>query len=94
LKKFKVGQTINLPTAFRGKYKRVHYPESEQDQVEVFKFDIIGKNDSYSEYLILLDPDMLGYSISDFHILHSEVDEKHKGSKFWYVSEYTLNQYN
>ena len=94
MKKFKIGQEVKLPTANIGKYKRVHYPENDQDQVELNEFRVIGKNDSYSEYLVLLYSDMLGYTVSDFHILHSEVAEKHKGCKFWFVSEYTLNQYN
>ena len=94
MKKFHIGQNIKLPTSFKGSHKRVYYPENEQDQVEMNEFSIIGKNDSYSEYLVLLDSDMLGYTVSNFHILHSEVDSKYKGSKFWYVPYHTLANYN
>ena len=94
MKKFEIGQTVKLPTATKGKYKRVYYPEHEQDQVEINNFTIIGKNDSYLEYLVLLDPDMLGYVVSEFHILNSEVNSKYKNNKFWYVTYHTLIHYN
>lgn len=88
--RFKVNKKIKLPVAEDNK---IYYPDPE-DSFNTQEFDIIGVNEKYNEYLVKLNPDMLGYILSSFYVVHLDVDKKHEGQKFWFVPFHVADRYN
>lgn len=50
--------------------------------IETIQCEIIGYDSSYKEYLFLIPEDVRGFTISDFHILYYNVNNKYRGKKF------------
>lgn len=49
---------------------------------EIIEVDVIGYNQVTEEYLVKIPESVPGFIVSQFHILHYEVAEKHLGQRF------------
>lgn len=92
--KFKIGQKIKLPTKTKNEVIRICYEDPSDPHIEMRQFNIIGKNDFYEEFLVKIDPDMIGFTISNFHIEYSDVAKEYLGSRFVFVDSFTIERYN
>lgn len=83
----KKGQSVKIKTAVINKRKKL-VPSDYKGDCEVKNFTVIRtplENDPY--YMIVVEDDMTGWIVTDFHIIHMEVDKKYRGKKFFDVSE-------
>ncbi len=54
----------------------------QSSKIETIQCEIIGYDSYYKEYLFLIPEDVRGFTISDFHILYYNVNNKHRGKRF------------
>lgn len=92
--KFKIGQKVKLPTKTKDGVTRVCYSDPTDPQIQMRQFQIIGKNDYYDEFLVKVDPEMIGFLISNFHIEYCDVSKEHLGARFVIVDDQTMQRYN
>lgn len=81
------GQSVKIKTAILNKRKKL-VPSNYDGTHEVKSFIILRMPQEYDPfYMILIEDDMVGWVVTDFHILHMEVDSKYRGKKFFDVNE-------
>lgn len=83
LKRFK---KLSIPLKQGGNKKWIVRDGSEPD--EIVEMDVIGYDHSYDEYLVNIPDDVTGFTISQFHVVYYEVQEKLLGKRFnnYYVA--------
>lgn len=83
----KRGQSVKIKTAVINNRKKL-VPSNYDGDYEIKSYIILRKPQPYDPcYMILVDADMIGWTVSNFHVLHMEVDEKYVGNKFFDVNE-------
>ena len=83
----KKGQSVKVKTAVINGRKKV-VPSDYDGEFTIKSFLILRTPKHYDpSYMLLIDDDMVGWNVSDFHIIHMDVDEKYKGKRFYDVSE-------
>lgn len=95
--KYKVGDIVSCQVETRksgtkavvARHLEEPLPKLETKLFEIITINIVAE-DLYS-YVILIADDMLGWTISEWHILHQKVDPKFKGKKFYELTEEFIN---
>jgi hypothetical protein len=96
MNKYKVKDLVNcqVETRINGTKAIVskHLPPEELSKLEIKQFEIIAVQNIYPDstyhmYTIVIDDDMVGWMISEFHIRHQKVDIKFKNKRFWELTE-------
>lgn len=77
---------IKLGKTSKGKKFIIHQFDADEKVIETIQCEIIGTDNSYKEYLFLIPEDVRGFTISNFHIIHYDVNKKYIGKKFNTVS--------
>lgn len=92
--KYKINDNVLCDVEIRpnGKYvvnkELLENAQLEEDKPRTFK--IIAKDKVSELYTILIDDDLVGWYINDFHIKHQEISPKFKGLKFFDIHEYYI----
>lgn len=87
--KYHVGDMVTLNTEVRpggGKYILSREPQ-EDCPLGNGSFQIVSRDEVLQTYKIIIDDDMVGWTISEFHIQHQGVASAFKYKKFWDVTE-------
>lgn len=87
--KYKIGDMVWVQTEIRKngkKYVLTRFPEDE-NKLEKAKFQIIGVDPMMESYRLVIDDEMIGWEISNFHIEYENVPKGFKGKKFWDITE-------
>ena len=86
--KYKVGQSINCEIEIRkDKSKRFALNPLEDSEFITQSFEIIGMNKQFNTYKILIDDDIVGWYLSQWHVKYEDIDEKFVGKKFYDIDE-------
>ena len=85
--KYKVGDKVVVKVELqKSGSKRVLIREPLPDSKIVEKaFPIVMLHQMEQSYTIIIDDDMLGWQISEFHVKHNKVDKSLIGNKFYDV---------
>lgn len=62
-------------------------PKLEDRQFEVIAVKKFCPGSEYHMYTIVIDDDMVGWEIGEFHIQYQKINSKFKGRKFWDLTE-------
>lgn len=89
--KYHVGDlvAIKVKTQKNGR-KSIFYGESldiKDSALEIKKFQIVGINEAMKAYKIIIDDDITGWQISQFHIDHEGIAKAFLGKRFYDISE-------
>lgn len=87
--KYKIGDCIIVNTETPlGRQKRIMIGIPSVDSVlGSGSYQIVAKDELMQTYKIILDDDMLGWQISQFHIEHEKVPVVFRGKKFYDIHE-------
>jgi hypothetical protein len=87
--KYHVGDLISVKIKVqKNGRKSISYGNlSDGSTLEIKKFQVIGLNESMKTYKIIIDDDMIGWQISQFHIDHEGVAKAFLGKRFYDISE-------
>jgi len=81
----KLGQQVKVKTIVKDGFERI---VNNTVDGKVKTFTIIGVPNKYTEYYtILIDSNMLGWTINKFHIDFLDIDKKYLGKKFFDIDE-------
>lgn len=87
---FKIGSSVNIKVSNTDGRKKV-LPKDSENFFEIKSFQIIGKYFLHKEmnpyYMVLIEPDMVGWTVSSSHVMYYDIDPKFLGSKFYDVTE-------
>lgn len=87
--KYKVGDFVSLKIEVKNNSKsRILLPTDlvTSEVIEKY-FAIISINYIDKYYMLLIDDDMIGWTINDWHIKYNDIDYKFLGKKFYEVNE-------
>jgi hypothetical protein len=86
----KIGSSVNIKVSNSNGRRKV-LPKESEDSSEVKSFEIIAKYFLHKEmspyYMVLIDTDMVGWTVSSSHVMYYDIDPKFLGSKFYDVTE-------
>lgn len=86
---YKVGDTVPVTVELLDGRKRllVARSPSKNSQLSVQQFQIVSIDTVMETYKIILDDDIVGWTITEFHIEYQKVPKVFKGKKFYDISE-------
>lgn len=87
--KYKIGDVVSVKTETRPNgctYVLTREPNP-KSTLGTADCQIIGIDKTQEAYLIKLEGDLLGWFISDFHVLHVGVAKAFRNCKFFYVTD-------
>jgi hypothetical protein len=87
--KYKIGDKVSCQTETKanGSKKLLIGDPSQGSKVGKGTFLIVAKDEAFQTYKIIIDDDMIGWSISSWHISNMRLDNKLLGKKFYDVQE-------
>lgn len=87
--KYRVGDMLVVNTEVRPNGRRYVLVREPTPEAELGHgvFQVVAKDEVMMTYKIILDDDMVGWQISQFHIEHERVPKAFKGKKFWDLHE-------
>lgn len=85
--KYKVGNTItcNVKTYPDGKRKIINHKPDKDDQITKEKFQIIWIDEMDRQYIIAIDPNMIGWNLSEWHQIYWDIDKKYLKMKYYQI---------
>lgn len=96
MKKYKVGDMILCSVETRKSGKRAIFarelankeilPKFEEKKFEIVAMEPIYSGSSDMMYTIVVDDDMIGWEIGQFHIVYKHIEAKFAGKKFWDIT--------
>jgi len=88
--KYKIGNVLKIKTAVIDNFERIVAKDYEGEHQIKF-FEIIAKyhidKDSPPCYMVLIDPNMIGWNVSASHRLYYDLNEGLLGRKFYDVTD-------
>ena len=87
--KYRVGDIVLCEVEVRAsghKYVLTRPPYDEKT-VKLKEFQIIRCDPTFNTYTILIDEDIIGWTIGEFHVQHMGIAKAFKNKKFWDVTE-------
>ena len=87
--KYKIGDMVRCAVEIfsNGKRKLSIVEPKKDSQIEIMSFPIVYVDNTMQLYKIIIEPDMTGWEISQFHINHYDIDPKFIGKKFYDITE-------
>jgi len=90
LDKYKVGDFIKIKTTIKDNFERIVHKDYE-DEHEIKLLQVIAKYHLHKDlppyYMVLVDPNMIGWTISRSHALYYDLNHDLLGYKFYDVYE-------
>lgn len=80
--KHKLGDLVSCKVEEKNGQKRISVDKGEEK-----KFEIILVDKLRSLYTIAIDDDMVGWTVSQWHVKNAKIDEKFVGKKFYDITE-------
>lgn len=87
--KYKVGDWVicDVETFSNNKRKLLLTTPKKDSTIEQLSFPIVAVDKSMETYKLVIDYDMTGWEISQFHIKYQNVDKKYLGKRFYDITE-------
>lgn len=90
MNKLKKGQLVKIKTAIVDGRKRL-VPKDWEGESNIESFEIICYYNTHKDaplnYMVLVDLDIIGWTINKFYILHYDLDEKYLNCKFYDIND-------
>ena len=87
--KYKVGDVVKcyVDTRKSGVKSIVSKGEIDKSTMEIDLFQVIYVDKEANSYSILLPNSILGWVVSDWHIMYQDIAKAFKGQNFWEITE-------
>jgi len=90
LDKYKVGDFIKIKTIIKDNFERIVSKDCE-DEYQIKFFEVIAKYHLHKDlspyYMVLVEPNMIGWTVSRSHALYYDLNQDLLGRKFYDVTE-------
>lgn len=85
-----IGTFVKIKVANEDGRKKV-VPKNFEEECEIRSFEIIGSYRLHKEmepyYMVVVDSDMIGWTVSKSHMLYYDLNEKYLNHRFYDVNE-------